>query len=219
MNPKNLFASIIAVALVALPCSGAPILINGDFETGNLNGWTTFVTTNGSLGTPTVTSFDTDGNGLPSPAATLKVGQVVFSEGNFAGGGIFQNFSTSFGLFNLSADFAVSNLSTSANASGGRFGLYVDGTLEGTWDLANVGPNAIVRSSLTHALLLSAGTHELRILVTRPYLTGEGPNGPTPFQYIDDVVVAPIPEPNATFLFVSGMLGIWVRSRIARDSM
>ena len=81
----------------------ATLLTNGDFETGNLNGWTTFTTTNGTIGTPSVTSFDVTGAGA-SLAAGFNVGNVQNPGNN--GGGIFQTFNFGGGSLSVSVDIA-----------------------------------------------------------------------------------------------------------------
>jgi len=81
----NLKAGILVAALIQSSyfVSGAPILLNGDFETGDLTGWTTFLTPNGSIGStngvPDVVPFDVTGGGTPSDAAQFEVGELAFS--------------------------------------------------------------------------------------------------------------------------------------------
>src|SRR5437588_11523833 len=69
--------AVVVLGLTAVPASAA-IVTNGDFETGNLTGWTTFTTAGGTANAgsaPTVSSFDTTGSGA-SNAAQFNVGQA-----------------------------------------------------------------------------------------------------------------------------------------------
>ena len=64
-----------------------------------------------------------------------------------------------------------------------------------------------MRSSLSANTLLSAGDHELRILITRPYAASDFPLA----QYVDNVVVdglAAVPEPAVVALMGLGLPGI-----------
>jgi hypothetical protein len=79
-------AACVAALAVTLVASAAPV-VNGDFETGDLTGWTTFTTANGTIGTPAVVSFDTTGTGA-SNAAKFNVGRQVLGSGAPEGGGI-----------------------------------------------------------------------------------------------------------------------------------
>lgn len=68
-------------------------LVNGDFETGDLSGWTVFTTGNGTVGGPAypkVVPFDTDNDGTASNSAQFLVGQVIFDPDEPEGGGIYQ---------------------------------------------------------------------------------------------------------------------------------
>src|SRR5271154_4151690 len=68
----------------------ADTITKGNFDTGNLEGWTTFTTANGSVGAglPNVTPFNTTGSGI-SDAAHFNVGEVNF-DFTQQGGGLFQ---------------------------------------------------------------------------------------------------------------------------------
>src|SRR5215469_11867190 len=67
------------------------LISNGNFATGDLTGWTPFVTANGTNGSglPVVVSFDTTGTGA-SNSAQFNVGEADFPVGVQQGGGISQ---------------------------------------------------------------------------------------------------------------------------------
>src|SRR5579872_1663773 len=109
---KSFVLAITVICATATICR-AQIIYNGDFETGDLSGWTTFSTPNGSLGPsglPAVTQFDVPGMGTLSDAAQFQVGEVAYNQatGHTAqGGGIYQTFNVSAGQYIISADFAA----------------------------------------------------------------------------------------------------------------
>src|SRR4051794_15573680 len=96
-----LVAVATAVAALFVAAAAAAAVVNGDFESGDLTGWTTFTTANGTLGTPAVVSFDTTGTGA-SRAAQFNVGENTYT-GVYEGGGIYQIVNAT-GLFTVSAD-------------------------------------------------------------------------------------------------------------------
>ena len=49
-----------ALTLVVGSWAATNLVTNGDFQSGDLSGWTAFVTTNGTIGTPDVISFRYD---------------------------------------------------------------------------------------------------------------------------------------------------------------
>ena len=114
--------------LTALLCpvgqANANLITNGDFQTGNFTGWTFFTTTNGTIGTPAVVSFDVTGGGA-SLAAQFNAGEVAFT-GLQEGGGIEQTFLSGAGATTISADIA-SNLDSLNNGDFGTFSLLLDG--------------------------------------------------------------------------------------------
>ncbi|ODU01391.1 MAG: hypothetical protein ABS79_01770 [Planctomycetes bacterium SCN 63-9] len=209
---------IAALALIAITASdaNANILINGDFETGDLTGWTTFTTPQGTANI-SVQTFDVI-SGTPSPAATFAyVGltQDPYGTGNYQGGGIFQNVALLGGNYSLSLDNAVAV--GLANGDGTIISLLFDGNTVASYDYGDVNGNSIYRQSLSASLTgVSAGMHEVRVLVTRNYY---GTANVT--SYVDNVnLVSAVPEPASIISLGIGGLVILGhgRRRMARSA-
>lgn len=212
------------LVLLATVGTAQATLINTDFETGDFSGWNVFTfdaTVNGifgvgSVGNNVVTSFDTDGDGVASNAARFQVGQTsggrVGGGTPRVGGGIWQSFDAS-GLFEVSVDVAM--LSTSVNADGGLFELLINGLVVDIIDFDRVTPGTL-RGTLTGSTMLDAGTHELRIRMSRGYGTASS----TPRQYIDDIVTnlrpVAVPAPNTLLLLMAALLVPVARRRQVR---
>src|SRR5438270_10051106 len=164
-------AVLLAVAVLGLTAgpASAAIVTNGDFETGDLTGWTTFTTASGTANNgspPTVSSFDTTGSGA-SNAAQFNVG--LTSGNSQQGGGIYQTISLTPGDFLLTADIA----STAANNGDcGTFNLLIDGSTKATHSFGACSLTDTSRAQLGATLhATSSGGHELRVLITRGYGT------------------------------------------------
>jgi hypothetical protein len=202
-----LFALTAAVAVLAAPTAahvGNTPIVNGDFESGDLSGWTTFTTANGAIGAPGVVLFDTTGTEV-SKAAQLNVGLITYPPFLNEGGGIYQTVNAA-GSFSLSADIAAANVrpvGSGDNGECGFFELLLDGSVVASHDFGSCDAGATVRSTLmATGLSLSPGSHEIRIRITRPYISHPAPddaNGTqTPFQYIDNVrLTATLPTTRA----------------------
>lgn len=198
------------LALTLLTSAANALLVNGDFQTGDLSGWTTFTTTNGTIGTPNVASFDVTGAGS-SLSSIFNVGNISNPGNN--GGGIFQSFNFGGGSLSVSADIASSRIGGPDNSDGGEFSLLIDGNLVDFFDFGPISGGSIERASLSGTVDgLLAGTHEFRILMTREYET----SGNTPFQYIDNASadgrgtepVNNVPTPGTITLLGLGLLGL-----------
>lgn len=183
---------VAAAALAAMAAAVSPAragIVNGDFETNSLAPWTTFATANGTTNSPSVTSFDTTGSGA-SLAATFQVGELSFT-GLQEGGGIFQTFAGGAGDYTVSVDVAAFNPNIlSFNAEGGVFSLLFNSSVIDTFTMGGINSNQTIRHTLTGTVAgVAAGTQEVRILITRPYIT----DSTTPIQYVDNVTVGFVP--------------------------
>lgn len=193
---------------LAATTAQANLITNGDFQSGDFTGWTLFTTASGTLGAPTVTSFDTDGDSVSSLAARFQVGHTSIDNSK-AGGGLYQDVTTGAGTLDISMDIAAMQLFTGTNVFGGLFELLVDGLLEASVDLGAVGPQgAVNRDTLNASVVVGAGSHEIRIQITRNAGSTEGSSG-TPRQYLDNVSVlldaAQVAEPASAALLLAGL--------------
>ncbi|GAA5164497.1 hypothetical protein [Viridibacterium curvum] len=220
MLAKKITGGLAAAAAIALlPAAHAEnLILNGDFSSGTFANWTTYATAGGGLSWSAtkdpigVVDFDVDGDGNLSQAGRFRPGQVgTYQSGLWAGGGITQSFASDAGAFSLDMDLAFyrDSSATSSGTSGGRYQIFLDGTLLGTWSLASVSTGATVRNSFSYDGTLTAGTHELKIEMTRQYLTGSTPATSTPFQFVDNVVLdapaAPVPEASQLAMLLTGL--------------
>jgi hypothetical protein len=182
----------IAAGFAVVPTANAAIVTNGNFATGDFTGWTLFTTSNGSLGLsgsglPAVTSFNVTGSGAQN-AATFQVGEVSF-DGTQQGGGITQPVTLPGGSISFSASIASLGDTTlnSGNAEGGVFNVLLDGVTEDTLAIGAIGPNAVIRDTLSFSTTESAGAHTLEILITRPFQNGSA--GMSPDQFITNIAI------------------------------
>ena len=179
------------------------LIINGDFESGNLAGWTTFTTVNGILDGG-VDSFDTTGSG-ESLAASFQVGQAVY-EGLALqrGGGIFQRFYSNAGLLSLRVDVASFNTCLCVNLDGGVYNMILDGVNVASFSIGDIPSLTPIRASLSASIMVGAGEHELRFLLTR----GSALSGVS--HHLDNITVSAtaVPEPTTILLLGFGLSGV-----------
>lgn len=217
-------AAVAALTLSAANSQAAQLVTNGDFSTGDLSGWTLFNTTNGTTGYAPgaqVKSFNVTGQGATS-AAEFQVGQQAYTTAG-AGGGIFQTINATAGLLTFSADFSA-YLNEGLNVSGGVFSVLLDDVVLDSFDVGSIAgdmttpgfrnrppvftPAVIERGVLSFSTGVTAGSHVLKLQVTRALLAGDG-SSPVPRQYFDNVSaiqadVAAVPEPATWALMILG---------------
>jgi hypothetical protein len=175
-------------------------LINGNFETGDLTGWTTFNTSHGGTFGPQVGSFDTAGTATPSLSAEFEVGETsggIGGGGLGQGAGILQDLILGAGQLTIFLNIAAQ--SPGNNADGGTFELLLDGNVVASHAFGAIGFSQIDRSTLNYSGTVTAGTHEIAIDMRRGYGTGQDN---TPFQYLDNIQLGgtAVPEPSAITL-------------------
>lgn len=195
---KSKSCKIIAIAVITLAFtfaaySNANLIVNGNFETSNLDGWTVFKTTYGTNGyaVPPVVEFDVCGFGDCCKAAKFSVGTTKYPF--IGGGGLSQIVTLESGNHDLSVCTAVIDTlseSSMVNQDGGLFELLFDGTVVASYDYGILEKDITYRRILAANLEnVAAGNHEIIIRMTREYKSTTG----APYQYIGCVSLVPEP--------------------------
>ena len=216
---KRILVTVLATFIGAVSAHAG--LINGGFETGDLTGWTTFTTANGALGAAGggVVLFDTNGDGAAGNSARFRVGELRYSPPAYEGGGIYQGVTLGAGALVISAEIA--SWTPWGNLDGGRFELLFDGSVVASHDFGPIVIESVERASLFASLDVTAGAHEVRLRMTRPWRESDT----TPLQFVDNVsllgaavdnvsLAEPepptehMPEPGSITLLGLGLLGL-----------
>ena len=207
-------AGAIASLVIVSPSSASQVIQNGDFGAG-LTGWTSYLTSNGTISPTTpnqggvsptnspaeTASFDVKGTGA-SNALWLNAGQYLppYGTANPAGGGVFQTFTSVAGMAVFAADIAVTT--RFAGDTGGVFSVLLDGIVLNSVDFGSI--NGTTRSTLGFTTNLAAGSHSLALQVVRPFAPAVGLRS----QYFDNVslnVTAAVPEIGSWAMMIVGL--------------
>ena len=167
---------------------------NGDFESGALSPWQTFVTTaQGTLGDgyPKIGPYDIDGDGVASNTLQFNLGTTSGEVKTFQGGGVYQPLHLVAGDYDISVEIAAVYLDATGQSFGttygGRFELVFDNVVLDSHDFGRIGNPETKYSLLGSMKLLTDGDHEVRIRITRPEVSMTNLT-----QMIDNVVVADV---------------------------
>jgi PEP-CTERM motif len=207
MKLGYLLIATAGVLVSAATANAANLVSNGEFTTGYFD-WTVFKTSNGTLGSfpnPEVSLFNVTGAGAQD-AATFNVGIVNFPDVD-QGGGIFQDITTAAGTLDFSA--SIASYSATDNADGGTFEVLLDGAVLETYSFGTV-DDTTARSSLSFDTSVTAGVHELEILIVRGFESGG--NDVTPNEYITNISATQsstvVPEPSTWTMMLLGFAGL-----------
>ena len=194
-------ALLLTVCLTFASLVHATPLVNGDFETGDLSGWTVFSTANGTVGWagfPVVLDFDMNGDGATSKSVGFKVGQQVFKgiDASPEGGGIYTMLTVEPGRLTVTAEIAASYASQRhrRNLSAGIFELMLDDAVLDSHDFGPISAGTTERATLSGSKAIAGGAHALRLRIRRPAITTM--HSPAPFQFVDNIKLTFTPLPS-----------------------
>ncbi len=197
--------------IIPLSVSAQGQLVNGNFATGDLTGWTLFNTPNGGTSTAQVVQFDAAGTGVPTYSAEFQVGQTSgdLGGGPDQGAGIYQD--VALGSGQLSISLYIAATSQDNNGDAGTFELLLDGNVVDSDALGGINIYQTIRSALSYSGTVSNGTYQIAIEMLRDY----SPAPDTPYQYLSDVQlsVTPVPEPSACALASLSTAAFWLWRR------
>jgi hypothetical protein len=230
MLRNSLFGAALAIGIglcAAASAAAAPLIVNGDFATGDFTGWTlTPSSANGTLGAspyPGISPPVTPSNPLAAPhAAVFNVGQITSTNlSDFQGGTLSQVFVLPGGAqIDFSAQLGVVNPVNATQSFAGLFEVLIDGSLEAQFDFGSIAALATETATLSFSDVLSAGPHTLAITILRPaqslnVFDPETEADPSPRQYLANVVVA-VPEPATRAILLAALLGLGIVRARAR---
>jgi len=190
-------------ALVCLAVTAqADVITNGDFETGDLSGWTVRPTANGQSPTQDVIMYDIDGPGPlgDSLAARFRVGEIQHIP-QWEGIELVQDVSLAGGTpYAFDADVSAWNNQSGGNFDGGRFELILDGGVLDMWNAGFINPGERLYGHVSATYTPGAsGTYEIGLRITRPWTPPSGI-----YQLVDNFTG--IPEPATLTLLALGGL-------------
>lgn len=233
MSARILTPLLLIATLSAGSAQASNLILNGDFASGTLASWTHYTTAGGTLSASAsdpfgAAAFDVDGNGASDLAARFRVGQSgSYTPGMPAGGGIAQSFVSTAGSFSLSMNFAsfFEAAPISPASEGGLYQIFLDDLLLGSWNAGSINPGQTARNSVLYAGLISAGSHTLKIEMSRAALSSASFMAPSPRQFIDDVslsvtATSPVPETRHSTMLLAGLgcIAMLARRRLGRAS-
>lgn len=160
-------------------------LVNGDFESGDFTGWTSYTTPEGVLGENfQVTLFDTNNDGNETFGATFQVGSESTVPSEPVGGGLLQDVELNTGTLFIEAEVASTNkLGCCLNPDGGLWEILLDGVVVASYDFDMIDVDAAEFGVLSAEVQVTAGVHTLAFQITRQAISSSW----SPLDYIDNI--------------------------------
>lgn len=190
--------------------------VNGDFETGDLSGWTVTLTENGATAAQGAVQVDIDGPGALGTnfAANFSVGRAVSTITNVAGILLTQDMVLTAGVqYTFDFDWAAYRSSGGANTQGGVFDMMVNGVSIASQAAGSTSAAAPKYGHVTAQFTpTTTGTHTVGAKIGRPF-TIPSPTAPNLFQAVDNFTMSPVPEPSALLALGAGALILLRRRR------
>jgi hypothetical protein len=181
-----MFMKLFASPMVARAAAAATLLAstglacgqqftNGDFETGDLTGWTVTPTPNGSTLVQLAEVVDIDGEGplLPSYAGKFQVGLQVYVPEQAGGVDVVQPLELSGGVeYTISFNWAAMRTGAGPNGEGGVFALIVNGAVVGQPQAAGETSPELPRYGFLQQSFTpsTSGQYQVCVRITRPFL-------------------------------------------------
>ncbi len=194
MRATRLF-SLVLMAAVSTVAYAQNVLINGDFETGDLTGWT----------------WKPDPGSEPLMVATVATGPwntYAFrvnpghdGSGGDKGGTLTQAIYLQGGQnYNITGDLAIQNLRTGVNVDGGRITLFIGTTQLHQFNVGEIQPLTTLFDTINVNFVPPvSGQYELSLRFTRMWRNST----PSIYHWADNLVV--VPEPGALVLLAAGL--------------
>ncbi len=202
---------------VSLNPASASIITNGDFETGDLTGWTWTPTEHAEpMMTAEVVTFDTSGSGASNSFRVNPGGDQDYESGASGGGTLSQTVHMSSGIeYDVGIVAAIRCMLPLPNGSGGTISLKIDDETLWSWSVTGIA-GSTTRRHIPYAGTYTptvTGPHSVSVSFDRRKGNYPTPAYPTPriYHYVDDISV--VPEPATVLLLSFGGLVLIYRKR------